>query len=94
MASPFPGMDPYLELSGDWRDFHARLLNALADELSDRLPEGYIARIEEEFHILEYPQETTSAPNSRCLDRAQAVPFRLPSHHRAQQRWNPSRSSW
>ena len=21
MASPFPGMDPYLEISGDWRDF-------------------------------------------------------------------------
>jgi hypothetical protein len=59
MASPFPGMDPYLELSGDWRDFHARVLNACADQLSDRLPEGYIARIEEEFHILEYPQETT-----------------------------------
>ncbi len=59
MASPFPGMDPYLEISGDWRDFHARVLNACADQLSDRLPEGYIARIEEEFHILEYPQETT-----------------------------------
>jgi hypothetical protein len=58
MASPFPGMDPYLELSGDWRDFDARVLNALADQLLDRLPEGYIARIEEEFHILEYPQET------------------------------------
>jgi hypothetical protein len=59
MASPFPGMDPYLEISGDWRDFHARVLNACADLLSDRLPEGYIARIEEEFHILEYPQETS-----------------------------------
>jgi hypothetical protein len=51
-------MDPYLEISGDWRDFHARVLNACADQLSSRLPEGYIARIEEEFHILEYPQET------------------------------------
>jgi hypothetical protein len=59
MISPFPGMDPYLEISGDWRDFHSRLLNACADQLSDTLPDGYIARIEEEFHILEYPQEST-----------------------------------
>ena len=59
MASPFPGMDPFLEISGDWRDFHARVLNTCADQLSDRLPEGYIARIEEEFHILEYPEEST-----------------------------------
>jgi hypothetical protein len=59
MTSPFPGMDPYLEISGDWRDFHSRLLNACADQLSDGLPDGYIARIEEEFHILEYPQEST-----------------------------------
>jgi hypothetical protein len=46
MTSPFPGMDPYLEISGDWRDFHSRLLNACADQISESLPDGYIARIE------------------------------------------------
>ena len=30
MPSPFPGMDPYLEISGDWRDFHSRFLNSCA----------------------------------------------------------------
>ena len=58
MLSPFPGMDPFLEISGDWRDFHARFLNGCADAISDQLPEDYVARIEEQFQILEYPEAT------------------------------------
>ncbi len=58
MPSPFPGMDPYLEISGDWRDFHSRFLNVCADALAEQLPENYIVRIEERFQVLEYPQET------------------------------------
>jgi Protein of unknown function (DUF4058) len=58
MLSPFPGMDPYLEISGDWRDFHARFLNGCADEISDQLPVNYVARIEEQFQIMEFPEET------------------------------------
>ena len=57
MPSPFPGMDPYLEISGDWRDFHARFLNGCADAIAERLPRNYVARIEERFQILEYPQD-------------------------------------
>jgi Protein of unknown function (DUF4058) len=58
MLSPFPGMDPFLEISGDWRDFHARFLTGCADAISDQLPENYVARIEEQFQILEYPEAT------------------------------------
>jgi hypothetical protein len=49
-------MDPFLEVPGDWRDFHARFLNHCADALSDVLPENYLARIEEQFQILERPE--------------------------------------
>jgi Protein of unknown function (DUF4058) len=82
MASFFPGMDPYLEISGDWRDFHSRALNAIADALSGRLPEGYIARIEEEFHILEYPQETLQRriPDVSISRTGRAVTTAGPSH--------------
>jgi hypothetical protein len=51
-------MDPFLEIAGDWRDFHARCLNGCADALAERLPRNYIARIEEDFRVLEFPQET------------------------------------
>ncbi len=57
MPSPFPGMDPYLEISGDWLDFHSRFINGCADAIADQLPENYVARIDEQFHILESPQD-------------------------------------
>jgi hypothetical protein len=59
MPSPFPGMDPFLETSGDWRDFHTRFLSGCADALAERLPINYVARIEERFEILEYPDESS-----------------------------------
>jgi hypothetical protein len=46
MPSPFPGMDPYIESSGMWGDFHGSLLGAIRADLNTRLPEGYAASIE------------------------------------------------
>ena len=34
MQSPFAGMDPYLESSGLWRNFHANLLIKIQDALA------------------------------------------------------------
>jgi hypothetical protein len=45
MASPFPGMDPWLE--DYWRDVHARLVIYAADHLQGRLPGDLRARVEE-----------------------------------------------
>jgi hypothetical protein len=45
MASPFPGMDPWLE--DFWRDIHARLVIYAADHLQGRLPGDLRARVEE-----------------------------------------------
>jgi hypothetical protein len=46
MPSPFPGMDPYIESSGRWGDFHGSLLGAIRADLNARLPDGYAASIE------------------------------------------------
>jgi hypothetical protein len=44
MASPFPGMDPYLEQARFWPEFHSRLIVAIADALAPSLlPRYYIA---------------------------------------------------
>ncbi|HEX5444236.1 MAG TPA: DUF4058 family protein, partial [Pirellulales bacterium] len=53
MPSPFPGMDPYLEPSACWPDFHATFINYLRNSLNDRLPDSYDARIEERVVILD-----------------------------------------
>ena len=45
MASPLPGMDPYLERF--WRDVHARLIIYAADQLQGNLPSDLRARVEE-----------------------------------------------
>ena len=42
MPSPFPGMDPYLESSGLWRNFHANLMIKIQDVLADVVPKRYL----------------------------------------------------
>src|SRR5438552_18311412 len=49
MRSPFPGMDPWLELR--WRDVHARLIIYIADQLQGQLPEPLVARAEEDVFV-------------------------------------------
>ena len=53
MASPFPGMDPYLE--AHWRNVHASLIIYSRDALQSLLPGGLRARVEERV-LLETPQ--------------------------------------
>ena len=50
MASPFPGMDPYLENSEFWSAVHSRLIVAIADELVDHLSEKYRVEVEKRVY--------------------------------------------
>src|SRR3954465_2988415 len=52
MPSPFPGMDPYLEDPAIWEEFHHVFLTECMYQLSDRLPEGYIAKIDERVQLV------------------------------------------
>jgi Protein of unknown function (DUF4058) len=51
MASPFPGMDPYLENSAFWSAVHNRLIVAIADDLIDHLNEKYRVEIEKRTYF-------------------------------------------
>lgn len=46
MASPFPGMDPYLEENTIWSGFHHRLPNEIADRLNGQVGPKYYADVE------------------------------------------------
>src|SRR5947209_3184336 len=59
MASPFPGMDPYLE--AHWRDIHARLIIYASDALQGALPSSLRARVEERV-LLETPEGIAEHP--------------------------------
>ena len=55
MPSPFPGMDPSFEHPVLWKEFHARLVIAIANHLQPRLDPRYVASVEERVYI-EGPQ--------------------------------------
>ena len=46
MASPFPGMDPWLESPYIWGDFHQAFAGEIRRFLNRRLPKPYYARLE------------------------------------------------
>src|SRR4051794_2794419 len=52
MASPFSGMDPFLE-GPEWPDFHSRFVNAWCAAIADELPEDYVARLDERVYLIE-----------------------------------------
>lgn len=55
MPSPFPGMDPYLENSGLWSDFHQRMISYISEALQRQIRPKYNARVEERVHLLRPP---------------------------------------
>lgn len=62
MASPFPGMDPWLENPARWPDVHLRLIAALGDELMARVRPRYVVRADERVYVDADP-ETFIAPD-------------------------------
>ncbi|HZU37630.1 MAG TPA: DUF4058 family protein [Gemmataceae bacterium] len=60
MASPFPGMNPYLEASGLWRAFHHCLIVALGDVLRTGLGEQYGCRVgQRRYMVADLPGQAT-----------------------------------
>lgn len=51
MRSPFPGMDPYLEVPELWSEVHSRLIVAIADDLSEQLSDSYRVAIEKRTYF-------------------------------------------
>jgi len=46
MASPFPGMDPYLEQSAFWSSFHTRLMVKMAEAIMPLIEPKYYIEVE------------------------------------------------
>jgi len=57
MPSPFPGMDPYIEASGSWLDFHGAFIATCREMLNARLPEHYVASMDERTHLVEVTEQ-------------------------------------
>jgi len=55
MASPFPGVDPYIEACGLWEDFHASLIGEIQRALAPLLPQRYVVRAGERSYVVLAP---------------------------------------
>jgi len=66
MASPFPGMDPYLE--GEmWQEFHDRLANQISQQLMPYLTPKYVALLAKRY-VLDRPTlSVLGVPAERIL---------------------------
>ncbi|MBD2448560.1 DUF4058 family protein [Nostoc sp. FACHB-152] len=51
MPSPFPGMNPYLELPSLWHEFHSRLIVAISDALTPYLQPKYYVAVETRTYL-------------------------------------------
>ena len=65
MPRPFPGMDPYIEYQGNWQDFHNRLNAELCNSLGAKLPDDYVARVDERIEVVGFdgPTGTSFRPD-------------------------------
>ena len=55
MPSPFPGMDPYIESSGAWGDFHNSFLMYVKESLQKTLTPNYLVRVQERIASITLP---------------------------------------
>lgn len=57
MPSPFPGMDPFIEASELWGDFHHHLVEGIHNQLADAAPDRYVVRTGERSYMMFFEEE-------------------------------------
>ncbi len=71
MPSPFPGMNPYLELPTLWHEFHSRLIVAISDALTPNLqPKYYVAVETRTYWDNDSPELLVGIPDAMVLTSA------------------------
>lgn len=73
MPSPFPGMNPYLEQHGVWRDFHDTFLPMVRKALSPQVSPHFIVRIEEDIYVTEAGEESPTLSGRADVAIAQSA---------------------
>jgi hypothetical protein len=69
MPSPFPGMDPFIEMQ-EWSDFHARYMTVLSELLTPQVRPRYVVRVERRVYLEELFEEPDQIiPDVAILER-------------------------
>ena len=78
MGSPFPGMDPYIEVSHLWEDFHSKLIGEIERALSARVPDRYVVRTGERSYVA--LAQLADEGEEHTLSRSQTLPRNSPGN--------------
>jgi Protein of unknown function (DUF4058) len=76
MASPFPGMDPYLEDQGYWKELHSKFVNVIQEALAEQVPDSYEVRLEERLSLIYEPDSDLKRniwPDVAILGKSEAT---------------------
>jgi hypothetical protein len=85
MPTPFPGMDPYLEQAGLWREIHTRLIVAIADALGPMVQPTYRVAIEQRTYLAMVARdETVIIPDIAIATGGDDNPSQAPPSSHAQ----------
>jgi hypothetical protein len=57
MPSPFPGMDPFIELQ-EWEDFHATFHVMVSEQLGGKVEPSYVVRVQRHEYESDGRRET------------------------------------
>lgn len=83
MASPFPGMDPYLEVAPFWTELHQQFIAALYQGLAPALSDRYRAKVTTRKYTTEFVlftsirKEDQTEPYLTVLNRSDNKPVTL-----------------
>ena len=69
MPSPFPGMDPFIEMQ-EWSDFHARYMTVLSELLTPQVRPRYVVRVERRVYLEQpFDEPDQAIPDVAILER-------------------------
>ena len=74
MSTRFPGMDPYLEQQGAWREVRAELIVGIQQFLTPLLEPRYRVTIEEDIYVTELPADEEWADEDLGTSAEEDVP--------------------
>jgi hypothetical protein len=78
-ASPFPGMDPFLEDNAEWPGLHARLIVALSDHLAEAVAPDFVVAIEQRVYILATDDRQQIVPDVYLVRAAEVQGYTTPA---------------
>jgi len=69
MPSPFPGMDPYLEML-EWQDFHLSLMASIRRQITPLIQPKYLARLERRVYLeSQFDEQRDFYPDIKIVPR-------------------------